>query len=158
MVFVPVFVPITRWCAAAKQITIGALLPFEPQGRISSLHYMLRSVVAVFEADIHQDEQILRGKELRVLYANSGNSEPHVALSAVTQLYSEVPQGTLIGWVGPWSNVACPPTQDLIRGLSQPQISYGCTNRELSDKARFPVRAVVGSTSCLSAMVQQFMC
>ena len=127
--------------AAAQQVTIGALLPFEPQGRRHSLYHMLRSVAAVFEEDINQNEQMLPGKEVRVLTASSGYNTPHLALGAVTQLYREAAEDTLIGWVGPFSQTACPPTQDLIYGLGQPQISYGCTAEALSNKKRFPVRA-----------------
>ena len=126
---------------AAQQFTIGALLPFEPEGRVHNLHHMFRSVAAVFEEDINRNEQLLAGKEIRVLTARSGYDTPHLALRAVTQLYREVAQGTLIGWVGPFDSEACPPTQDLIHGLEQPQISYGCIQAALSNKARFPVRA-----------------
>ena len=103
---------------------------------------MLRSVAAVFEEDINQNEQILAGKEVRVLTASTGGmEEPHLALGAVTHLYREAAEDTLIGWVGPYTELACPPTQDLIHGLGQPQISYGCTRATLSNKDRFPVRA-----------------
>ena len=100
---------------------------------------MLRGVAAVFEEDINQDESILPGKELHVLTASSGYNEPHLALSAATQLYREAPEDTLIGWVGPYTSAACETTQDLIHGLGQPQISYGCALAALSNKARFPV-------------------
>ena len=94
----------------------------------------------MFEEDINQDESILPGKEVSVLDARSGDNEPHVALGAVTQLYSQASEGMLIGWVGPYGDAACPATQDLIHGLHQPQISYGCAQTALSNKDRFPVR------------------
>ena len=112
-------------------------------GRIHSLHHMLQSVAAVFEEDINQDGSILPGKEVRVLTARSGYAQPHLALSAVTKLYREAPEeAALIGWVGPFTSAACPPTQDLIHGLGQPQISYGCTAAALSNKYRYPVRVL----------------
>ena len=118
------------------------MLPFERQGRLHSLYYMLRSVAAVFEEAINQNEQILAGKEVRVLTASTGGSgELHLALGAVTHLYREAAKDTLIGWVGPSTETACPPTQDVIHGLGQPQISYGCTRMDMSNKNRFPVRA-----------------
>ena len=45
----------------------------------------------------------------------------------------------MIGWVGPFNVDACMATQDLIHGLGQPQISYGCTPAALSNKDRYPV-------------------
>ena len=133
-----------RWCFADQQIVIGALLPSVDTavGHLHSLHHMLQSVAAVFEEDINQDESILPGKEVRVLTARSGYAQPHLALSAVTKLYREAPEeATLVGWVGPFVNAACPPTQNLIHGLGQPQISYGCSQTALSNKDRYPVRA-----------------
>ena len=51
---------------------------------------MLRSVAAVFEEDINQNEQLLAGAEVRVLTARSGHDTPHLAVRAVTQLCREV--------------------------------------------------------------------
>ena len=128
--------PLLLVCAA-QRLTIGALLPTLPHH--PALYHMLRSTAAIFEEDINRNGQILPGTKVSVLSASSGYASPHTALGAVTKLYSEA-EGTLVGWVGPWSNMACPPTQDLIRGLGQPQISYGCTQTAMSSKARFPVR------------------
>ena len=98
---------------AAKRIVIGALLPFNPSGRAYSLHHMLQSVAAVFEDDINEDAHILHGTQLSVRSAASGFASPHEALGAVTKLYGEVPKdSTLIGWVGPFSNLACQSTQE----------------------------------------------
>ena len=113
---------------------------------------MLQSIAAVFAEYINRDESILPGKEVRVLTARSGYEQPHPALSAVTKLYREAPgEAALIGWVGPFSITACPPTQDLIHGLRQPQISYGCSQTALSNKDRYPVRALsLFATQCLN--------
>ena len=121
---------------------------------------MLQSVAAVFEEDINQNGSILPGKEVRVLTARSGYAKPHLALSAVTMLYREAPEeATLIGWVGPYSSAACSPTQDLIHGLGQPQISYGCAQAALSNKDRYPVRAFsLLSTQCLCSALWPGAC
>ena len=144
-----------RWCVADQQIVIGALLPSVDTtvGHLHSLHHMLQSVAAVFEEDINQVESILPGKQVKLLTARSGYAQPHLALSAVTKLYRESPkEATLIGWVGPFNKAACPPTQDLIHGLGQLQISFGCSSAALSNKDRFPVRAFSWpGTRCLIA-------
>ena len=123
--------------AAALHLVFGALLPVPPSN--PDLYYMLKSAAAVFEEDINQNDHILPGAKVSVLSASSGAASPHTALSAVTRLHSEA-AGDLVGWVGPWYNSACKPTQDLIRGLGQPQISYGCQSAALSSKTRYPVR------------------
>ena len=90
-------------------------------------------------ADLHAN--ILPDRQVSVLPALTGYASPHKALGAVTKLYNEVPKdSTLIGWVGPFTASACQSTQDLIHGLRQPQISYGCSQSALSNKKRFPVR------------------
>ena len=123
---------------AAKRLAMGVLLPTSPYN--PSLFYMLESAAAVFERDINQNQQLLPGIEVSVRSASAGNTEPHIALGAATRLYSEADKGTLVGWVGPFAEESCKTTHDLIRGLGQPQISYGCTSAALSSRRRFPVR------------------
>ena len=123
---------------AARRLAIGVLLP-KSTGN-PSLFYMLESAAAVFERDINQNQQLLPGIKVSVRSASAGDAEPHVALGAATRLYSEADKGTLVGWVGPYSTESCETTHDLIRGLGQPQISYGCISAALSSRRRFPVR------------------
>ena len=128
-------------CVAGSRLNIAALLPLDPTTDTYDIGRMVRGVIAVFQEDINRDDRILPGHEVSVMHGNSGNYEPHVALRAATTLFSDIQAstGTLIGWLGPFRDTSCIATQPLIRGLNQPQLSYGCQAVSLSSKGEFPV-------------------
>ena len=135
-----------RWIPPRNNdITLALLLPVSDDSRLTTGWPIGRRIAGAAELAIrtvNNDSNLLvyQGAKLNLAYEWKDSScSPQKALEGLGQLTQTVPATQLVGAIGPACSTACEVTAYLLAGSNLPQISFGCTAAQLSDKKRYPL-------------------
>ena len=87
---------------------------------------------------VNDDDNLLGGRVLKYSMADSGCSQKE-GLAAMGKLVGTDGKDDTLAVIGPGCSTACEVTSYLSGGQEIPQISWGCTSHQLSNKNHFPL-------------------
>ena len=117
--------------SADEPIHFALLMPFSGSWDTGE---RFAGAAALAVEKVNADKALLRGRQLKYSWADSGCS-PQQGLAAMGELLRRA--GRVDAVIGPGCSAACEVTSYLAAGQDLPQISWACAASSLSDKEKY---------------------